>query len=146
MVRRGIPISYAPVRGGTRSKCVGNDVPGTLFRNEERIPNYLGHYHCVVGSIHSFALFFLVIFLSHGQNQILTVKIKSNPILLHRSFSFMYSLSTGPREVWRAARLAAWRLAPWPRIFDSATPPPPLAPPLPEWRGGFRGWGREGSG
>jgi hypothetical protein len=28
----------------------------------------------------------------------------------------------------RAACLAAWRLAPWPRIFDSATATPPPAP------------------
>jgi hypothetical protein len=46
----------------------------------------------------------------------------------------------------RAARLAAWRLAPWARIIDSATTTPPPAPPLPAWRGGFRGCGREGSG
>jgi len=31
---RGIPIPYVPIRDGTRSKCDGNDVPGTLFRNE----------------------------------------------------------------------------------------------------------------
>jgi hypothetical protein len=42
----GIHISYVSIRDGTRSKCVGNDVPGTLFRNEEHIPNYLGRYHC----------------------------------------------------------------------------------------------------
>jgi hypothetical protein len=40
-------------------------------------------------------LCFLLIFLSHGQNQILTVKIKSNSILLHLSFSFLYSLLHG---------------------------------------------------
>ena len=32
--KRGIPIPYVPIRDGTRSKCDGNDVPGTLFRNE----------------------------------------------------------------------------------------------------------------
>ena len=36
----GIPIPYVPIRDGTRSKCDGNDVPGTLFRNEECVPNY----------------------------------------------------------------------------------------------------------
>jgi hypothetical protein len=37
---KGILISYVPIRDGTRSKCDGDDVPGTLFRNEERVPNY----------------------------------------------------------------------------------------------------------
>jgi hypothetical protein len=36
----GIPILYVPIKNGTRSKCDGNDVLGTLFRNEERVPNY----------------------------------------------------------------------------------------------------------
>jgi hypothetical protein len=42
---RGIPISYVPIRDETRSKCDGNDVPGTLLWNEERVPKYLGRYH-----------------------------------------------------------------------------------------------------
>jgi hypothetical protein len=31
----GIPISCVPIRDGTCSKSDGNDVPGTLIRNEE---------------------------------------------------------------------------------------------------------------
>jgi hypothetical protein len=62
--------------------------------------------------------FFLLIFLSHGQNQIIT-KSKATLSFSTGPPSCILS-STGPREVRHAARLAAWRLAPWPRIFDSA--------------------------
>jgi len=60
MVRRGIPIPYVPIRDGTRSKCDGNDVPGTLFRNEECVPNYL-----VLGRELESLLFFFAGLLSH---------------------------------------------------------------------------------
>ena len=53
----GIPIPYVPIRDGTRSKCDGNDVPGTLFRDEECVPNYL-----VLGRELESLLFFFLVF------------------------------------------------------------------------------------
>jgi hypothetical protein len=35
---KGIPISYVPIGDGMCSKSDGNDVLGTLFRNEEHVP------------------------------------------------------------------------------------------------------------
>jgi hypothetical protein len=63
MVRRGIPISYVPIRDGTRSKCDGNVVPETLFRNEERVPNL---HPSSVGFL-PFAVFSFLIFLTHRE-------------------------------------------------------------------------------
>jgi hypothetical protein len=97
----------------------------------------------VVGSIHSFALFFSAdLFISwsksnpHGQNQ--KQPYPSPPVLLLPIFS-------PPRVRERCSAQHAWRPGGW-RPGPGSSTMPPSAPPLPARRGGFRRWGREGSG
>lgn len=106
---RGMPISYVPIRNGTRSKCDGHDVPRTSW--VQLLP-----YCC----------FFVL--LTHGQKQpypppnriLLHPCPPPSRILLHPS-SRPGHLGHEAREVRRRDTLGG--LVPWPRncVGDSAS-------------------------